>query len=604
MENYFDAAFERPMTRRTLIKGIAAAGAATWAGTLPTSALGAGKGQFTDFRAIASSIDDAVHVPDGYALDVVIKWGDEFADGLTFGYNCDYSAFFPLKGRADEGLMWVNHEYIVQFFTSDWTRSQNPLWNPRISPYREIMAAEKKEVGGSIVHLKRPKKGPWEVVYGSPYSRRFYADGPPVPYDGPVAGTSLVPSDGFALGTMANCSGATTPWGTVLTCEENYQSYGLKRGVPLDFSLGWIKDDGSTPEEVNFYIGEPGTNVDNQAVTDQWPFYGYVAEIDPFTGAAVKHTALGRIHHENVAIRVSNGRPVVCYTGDDAPAADGMFFKFVSSRPYRRDMSPAEGMSLLSEGQLYVAQWFPVANDATVDAGTGVWHPLDMDDPEALAFTTRWIEQNIVPANGGNLAQFRVPRAEDCELVKTNDRHVLISLTSARGRPADPQAYGIVRLLKEDQLDPHNPSFSWVDLLEGGTSSGFANPDNLAFGPSASDLWVVTDVSSSRLNVPGGGFEWHGNNAIFYVPLNGPKRNMAFRFANAPVQAELTGPTFLHEQKTLFLNVQHPGEETPNRGGAVGDPATYTSWWPEGNRTAGTGTPGKPKPSLIAIRKL
>jgi hypothetical protein len=126
----------------------------------------------------------------------------------------------------------------------------------------------------------------------------------------------------------------------------------------------------------------------------------------------------------------------------------------------------------------------------------------------------------------------------------------------------------------------------------------------MGFGPSADDLWVVTDVSSARLNAPGGGFEWHGNNAIFYVPLNGPNRNTAFRFANAPVQAELTGPTFVHEQKTLFLNVQHPGEETPNRGGVVGNPSTYTSWWPEGNRTAGTGTPGKPKPSLVAIRKL
>jgi secreted PhoX family phosphatase len=267
-------------------------------------------------------------------------------------------------------------------------------------------------------------------------------------------------------------------------------------------------------------------------------------------------------------------------------------------------MTPSEGMSLLAEGQLYVAQWFPQANDPTVDEGTGVWRPLDMGDPEALAFTTRWVEQNVVPPNGGDLRQFRVPRAEDCEIVKTNERKVLNALTSARGRPADPQAYGIVRLLQEDSLDPHNLTFRWVDLLEGGESTGFANPDNMGFGPSADDLWVVTDVSSSRLNTPGGGFEWHGNNAIFYVPLNGPNRNTAFRFANAPVQAELTGPTFVHEQKTLFLNVQHPGEETPNRGGIVGNPSTYTSWWPEGNRTAGTGTPGKPKPSLVAIRKL
>jgi uncharacterized protein len=602
VQSYFERAFDAPMTRRALIKGIAAAGAATWAGGLTGKALGAGNGggNFKHFRAIAPSAADELQVPDGYAVDVVIKWGDEFADGLTFGYNCDYSAWFPFHGKGDEGLMWVNHEYITPFFTSDWEQAQDPTWNPRAEPFRSIMENEKKEVGGSILHLRRTKKGPWEVVHGSPYSRRFYGDGPPVPYDGPVAGTSLAPSDNMALGTLANCSGASTPWGTVLSCEENHQSYGLERRMP--FQLGWIKGEGLTEEDQNFYVGEPGRNADHEPVGDNWPFYGYVAEIDPFTGEAVKHTALGRIHHENVGLRVARGGTVVCYNGDDAPAADGMFFKFVSSGSYRAGMPRAEAMKLLSAGQLYVAQWFPEANDPTVDQGTGVWHPLDMDDPEALAFTTRWVEENIVPGAGGNLNQFRVPRAEDCEVVKADERRVLISLTSARGRPTDATAYGVVRLMREDSVDPHGSSFRWVDLLEGGPETGYSNPDNLGFGTSPHDLWVVTDISTSRINVDPN-FAWHGNNAIFYVPLRGGSANTAFRFANAPVEAELTGPTFLHQQKTLFLNVQHPGEETPNRGGVVNMPATYTSWWPEGNKTAGT-NPSTPKPSLVAIRKL
>jgi secreted PhoX family phosphatase len=104
--------------------------------------------------------------------------------------------------------------------------------------------------------------------------------------------------------------------------------------------------------------------------------------------------------------------------------------------------------------------------------------------------------------------------------------------------------------------------------------------------------------------VAGRNFEWHANNAMFYVPLRGPNAKTAFRFANGPVESELTGPSFNMPEKTLFLCVQHPGEETPNRGGRPGDPATYTSWWPEGNRTAATGTAAKPKPSLVAIRKL
>lgn len=117
---------------------------------------------------------------------------------------------------------------------------------------------------------------------------------------------------------------------------------------------------------------------------------------------------------------------------------------------------------------------------------------------------------------------------------------------------------------------------------------------------SPQELWVVTDISTSSLNVPARGFAWHQNNAIFLVPLAGKNKNVAFRFANAPMEAELTGPTFNRQQKTLFLNVQHPGE---NWSGNPANPLDYRSWWPHGNRTAQTGTPGKPKPSLVAIRK-
>ncbi len=224
-----------------------------------------------------------------------------------------------------------------------------------------------------------------------------------------------------------------------------------------------------------------------------------------------------------------------------------------------------------------------------------------MSDPEALAFTTAWVEQNIVRRSGNDLRQFRVPRAEDCEVLPGGPQRVLISLTSARGRPADPTAYGVVRLLREDSADPEGRTFQWVDLLKGGQESGFANPDNLAFS-SERELWIVTDVSSSSLNVAGRGFEWHANNAMFYVPLRGPNAMTAFRFANGPVQSELTGPAFNMAEKTLFLNVQHPGEESQTRGDPA-DPQTYTSWWPSGNRTAGTGMPAKPRPSLVAIRK-
>jgi secreted PhoX family phosphatase len=624
MEDFFASAFEAPMTRRRLIKAIAVAGAATWGAGLPGIAVADGRRsrrsrRFGDFVAIAPSSADALQVPEGYELDVVIKWGDEFADGLNFGYNCDYSAFFPLRSRGHdgggirEGIVWVNHEYVWPIYVSNWKQTDDPGWNPFDNAgHRAIMEAEKKEVGGSIVHLRKQRRGPWEVVHNSRYSRRFYGDGPPIPYDGPVAGTSLVPNEGTVLGTLANCSGATTPWGTVLTCEENFQSYGLKRAMP--FALGWFKGEADDPDELhekdlNYYIGEPGTNMGGDSVGDEFPFYGYVGEIDPFTGNAVKHTALGRFHHENVAMHAGRNGRVVCYMGDDSPASppDGLFYKFVSERRLRRGMSRREAMTLLAEGQLYVAEWLPTANDPNVNDGTGRWHAIDMADPEALAFTTKWVEDNIVRPQGGDFnvaaARFRVPRAEDCEINAGNHRQVLIALTTARGRPAaiDPAAYGVVRLIEESRENADSLAFRWAELLEGGPHTGFANPDNMGF-LSKDELLVVTDISTSSLNVPSRGFEWHANNAVFYVPLRGPNANVAFRFANAPVGAELTGPTFVKSASTLFLNVQHPGENislnaNPN------DPSQFPSWWPEGNRTAGTGTAGKPKPSLVAIRK-
>lgn len=607
MTDIFERAFDLPMTRRRLIKGVAAAGLATWAAGAAPRALASGGGNFRDFVAIPPSASDELQVPDGYVADVVIKWGDVFgrdASGkeLVFGYNCDYSAFFPFTGRGDDGLIYVSHEYLVPFFTSDWTPAMNPLWNPLVDPYRSIMKREKEELGGSVVHIELGNQG-WEVVNGSRFNRRIYADGPEIPYTGPVVGSGLLPEGDVGLGTLGNCSGCHTPWGTVLTCEENPQSFGLRRGVPLVFSTGWIRDDESE-EGINYYVGEPGLNAlppdhPDAGPAVEKPYYSYVTEIDPLTGEAVKHTALGRIHHENVAIAIGPGGRVIAYTGDDAPAADGMFFKYVSNRSYRPGMPRAEAMRLLADGQLYVAQWLPTANDPSVDSGTGVWHPLDMADPHSCAFTTKWVEENIVPSAGGDLSQFRVPRAEDCEVLPSDRRSVVIALTSARGRPADSFAFGVVRQLQEDTIDPNSRTFHWAELLEGGEHTGFASPDNMAFS-SPQELWVVTDISTSSLNVPARGFAWHMNNAIFYVPLQGENENVAFRFANAPVEAELTGPTFNHQQRTLFLNVQHPGE---NSSGDPANPMDYRSWWPYGNRTAGTGTQRKPAPSLVAIRK-
>jgi secreted PhoX family phosphatase len=69
----------------------------------------------------------------------------------------------------------------------------------------------------------------------------------------------------------------------------------------------------------------------------------------------------------------------------------------------------------------------------------------------------------------------------------------------------------------------------------------------------ACNLWVVTDIPSGSLNEDE--YAYHGNNALFMIPTSGQNKGVAFRFANGPVEVEMTGPYFTPNEKTLFVNV-------------------------------------------------
>jgi secreted PhoX family phosphatase len=115
------------------------------------------------------------------------------------------------------------------------------------------------------------------------------------------------------------------------------------------------------------------------------------------------------------------------------------------------------------------------------------------------------------------------------------------------------------------------------------------------------NLWMVTDISSA-LNVPTSPYAYHRNNGIFMIRVGGPDAGLAFRFGSVPNEAESTGPIWSPGQDTMFLSIQHPGEETSVKGGVYGQPATYTSYWPRGNKSTGA-NPSEPLPSVIAVRR-
>jgi secreted PhoX family phosphatase len=587
-------------TRRSFIRGIASTGASTVAavalertGYLDTATALAQTAQpspFSAFRAIAASSADAFEVPEGYRAQVIIGYGDQVAneDGtvITYGYNNDFLAYFPLKG-SDEGLLFINHEYPAPFFQHGVTSAA-----AKTAAQVEI---ERQSVGNSILHVKRGADGGWSVVSPSRYNRRITGAGPAHRFTGPLAENPAYPGIGeTANGSLANCSGGITPWGTALSCEENYQDY---------LGYGWDAARTGTTDYVN----------GNGAAAASPAKYGWVCEHDPYDPSFVgrKHTALGRFRHENTAFRALADKPFVLYMGDDI--ANGGVYKFVSDLPYRPGRRE-ENLRILQSGKLYIARWDPQSR-RTFDApggrltsptgGTGFWR--EVTESELVDTNAR-----ISAAVGADefLKHYATNRPEDVEV--DEDGTVYIALTN---NSTVNDTHGSIRRLHEAGNDPTSVGadapFTWEDFAAGGPSGrpdagqqGFSSPDNLVFDK-AGNLWVVTDISSSVLNNPANPNAYHRNNAVFMVPRTGPNAGVAFRFANMPVEAEGTGPYFTPDEQTLFVNVQHPGEETPSaaKGGRYGEPTTYTSYWPRGNKTTGQ-NPSTPIPSLVAISKI
>jgi uncharacterized protein len=589
-------------TRRDFIRGIAAAGAST-AGAVAMQhsgldlfseqALAQGRrNRFSDFTAIAASSNDAFEVPPGFRADVLISWGDVFRDGrrrpLRYGFNNDFLAYFPLKGSR-EGLLFVNHEYPDPFFLHGYKPTGAAKAPAQVQE-------EQDNVGNSIVHIRRRRNGRWKVVSPSSYNRRIYGDRPDLEFTGPLVGGPGIGAR--AHGSIANCSGGITPWGTALSCEENFDGYGTNVAVNVDFGYGWHQF-GGQPEDAEYHY----TNFKK---------YGWVCEHDPYDPDYVgrKHTALGRFRHENTAFRHEPGKNFVLYMGDDK-ANEGVY-KFVSDRRFRRG-DHANNRRILEAGQLYIARWEPegrrrfanVGDTEPINAteGTGTWVPV----PEAmLDDTATKLRAQFTDAVYD--MHFATNRPEDVEVAE--DGSVFIALTN---NSTVRDSHGSVRRLREQSGDPEALEFRWRDYAAGGPTGssdpgeeGFSSPDNLVFDK-AGNLWVVTDISSSRLNrtSPPNEYTYHRNNAMFMVPTSGPNRGIGFRFANGPVECEITGPYFTPDEETLFVNVQHPGETTgltATAPGVFGQETTYTSWWPEGNKTAGD-LPSTPKPSTVVITR-
>ncbi len=486
-------------------------------------------------KGLLASDKDDLQLASGLDYHTLIRWGDQISNKDTFGFNCDFTCFIPLnEDDPNDGLLWVNHEYINQLFVSGYNRKDELAERTK-----EQVEKEMYNVGGSIVRIRK-KEGKWAIVPNDPLNRRITAKTPMrLNWDESIKGEKVV------MGTLANCSGGITPWNTFITCEENYDGFygetvydeNNQASKVKSWSYGWE----------DFYDNPP-------------EHYGWVVEVDPMDGSAQKHIALGRFSHECCTLYRLDDQRIVAYSGDDKN--DEHLYKFVSSKA-----------NSLKEGTLYVA-----------DTENGKWLALDWESQALLKSKFKNQTEVLIRAREAAKILGATPlnRPEDIEIDPITG-NILVSLTNNK-RKGD--LHGSILKVEEKDGAFDALTFEASTYLAGGEENGFSCPDNLAFDLSG-NLWITTDMSGDAMNKEDGPYMSFKNNSLFVIPRYGEDAGKVIRVATAPRDAELTGPWFSPDGSTLFLSVQHPGEQTQD----LNNP---TSQWPfDGDNI--------PKPSVVAI---
>jgi secreted PhoX family phosphatase len=613
--------------RRSFLGGtlaVAATGFFGGAALAPAAARasnGVGSRPRLGFDEVPVSAEDAVIVPEGYTWHVLAPWGTPLLPGavpfkedasntaaeqaLQVGFNHDGTHYFPLpKFGNSRGLLVVNHEYTDA--SQIYSYAQGSAITSDAAG-REKVAKALAGHGVSVIAIQKGANGQWDVVPGEPHNRRITGTtlmqfSGPVPADHPMLRSSVTPSP---RGTLNNCAMGVTPWGTYLACEENWNGYfGTDdtswTATPLEARYGVTRFGFG----YNWHKAEPRFDV---AVNrNELNHFGWVVEFDPFDPQSqpVKRSALGRIKHEGATCTESKGR-IVVYSGDDENG--DYLYKFVGNAPWRQ--LRARGLSPLDHGTLYVAKFS--------DDGRGEWLPL-VHGTGPLTSGNGWVDQADVLIRTRMAADaVGATRLHRPEWVATHPHtgEVFVTLTngssngSAVNSNRDPNPYGHIVRFNESRTD--DTAFSWDLFLLAGDPSYDANvpPDQPVFGspdgiwvdPSGI-VWIQTDISNSSQNRADRGYDGIGNNAMLAaVPETGELK----RFMTGPRGCEITGVVMTPDQRTMFVNIQHPGESTTYwnnlNGGAptTANPSTVSNW-PYGDES----NPRRPRPATVVIRRL
>lgn len=618
----FGGILEERLSRRAVVgRGLVAAGMTAFLGSNPAAATRRAEAGATGrpgrpvrpsnllgFDPVPTSDEDTLTVPEGYTTQILIPWGQPLlstgpawkkdasntaADqAQQIGQHHDGMHYFP-KGSGQEknrrGLLVVNHEYIDRNLT--YTDGD------------EVMTAEKvakalEGHGVSIVEIELVD-GRWRTVDSS--ANRRITGTTPMAFSGPV--TADHPELQAELGneptgTLNNCAHGVTPWGTYLTCEENFHGYfGTEDAAwePTEHEDRY----GFSTEGLGYRWHLADERFDLARNRREANRFGWIVEINPFDpdSVPVKRTALGRFRSESATYAESQGRSVL-YMGDDA---DGEYlYKFVSKRPWT---SYSQGASPLDDGVLYVAKF--------EDDGTATWLPLEFGEGPLTA-AEGWQDQADVLIRSRQAADAVGATPLDRPewvAVRPETEDVFVTFTNGssgpRGpNPRSPNPYGHIVKLVPDGRDHTRTTFRWdIWVLAGDPAYDgrvelddtniFGSPDGLWVDPDGR-LWIRTDISNSSQNQAGAGYDNIANNAMLAAA---PETGEIRRFLVGPRGAEITGVITTPDQTTMFVNIQHPGESTDAWGTPTPENPRAVSNWPD------YAAAGRARSATVVIRR-
>ncbi|MCU1726510.1 PhoX family phosphatase [Pseudomonas sp. 7P_10.2_Bac1] len=608
------------LSRRGFIGAGALCGAALFLGgnLLSRSALAASVSSASSpllgFTGISAATGDTLSLPPGYRASVLISWGQPLHAGgpafdpsgngsadaqqVQFGDNNDGMSLFAFPDDPNRALLAINNEYTNYRYL--YPHGGLP------TSAEEVRKAQASE-GVSVIEVQRKGDG-WQFVQDSPFNRRIHGN-TPIRLSGPAEGHALLRTQADThgsrvLGTFQNCANGKTPWGTYLTCEENFTDCFGSSDPRQTFDTAQ-KRYGVTAasREIDWHLHD--LRFDLAVNPNELNRHGWVVEIDPFDPQSipVKRTALGRFKHENAALAQTRDGRAVVYMGDDERGE--FIYKFIS-RDKIDLQNPKSNRDLLDHGTLYVARFDAGDNNPDRPKGQGQWVELS-HGKNGINQTNGFANQAEVLIHarlaGSVVNATRMDRPEWI-VVSPKDGQVYCTLTNnvKRGEdgqpaggpnPREKNVYGQILRWKAHNGDHGADSFDWElfvvagnpvlhpDQAKGGSANitpqnMFNSPDGLGFDD-AGRLWILTDGDYSN----SGDFAGMGNNQMLCAdPDSGEIR----RFMVGPVGCEVTGISFSPDQKTLFVGIQHPGEN----GGS-----TFPEHLPN----------GKPRSSVMAISR-